>query len=132
PMYSGFLPAEKLIQIAEVPSFDVNKPHHRIADDVIKPPIDEWQRPEDLPKINVIKEIYGDTTKDNLMANPVLLGTAIQNLNHPKITITINQKTIRTSSGEVIPIPNYFEVDIYYEPTNRKPIWILDGQHRIK
>jgi hypothetical protein len=132
PMYTGFLPAELLIKIAEVPSFSVSKPHHRIADDVIKPPIDEWQRPEDLSKIQTIKEIYGDTTKDNLMANPVLLGTAIQNLNPPKISIIITQKTVRASNGEVIPIPKLYEVEINYDQNLSKPIWILDGQHRIK
>lgn len=38
PMYSGFLSAEQLMEIAEVPSFKTSKSHHKIADDVIKPP----------------------------------------------------------------------------------------------
>ncbi len=132
PLYSGFLAASTLIEIAEVPSFDEAKPHHKIADDVIKPPIDEWQRPEILLKIQSIKEIYGDKTKDNLMANPVLLGTAIQNLNSPNIAINIKQKTVTASNGQVIPIDKYFDIEINYEPNKGKPIWILDGQHRIK
>jgi hypothetical protein len=132
PMYSGFLPASQLIEIAEVPSFDDKKPHHKIADDVIKPPIDEWQRPEDNKKINAIKEIYGDKTKDNLMANPVLLGTAIQNLNPPNISIIVHQKSVTASNGQVIPIDDQYEVSINYDLGQGKPIWILDGQHRIK
>jgi len=132
PMFSGFLSAESLMKIAEVPSFDRNKSHHKIADDVIKPPIDEWQRPEDINKINVIKEIYGDTSKDNLMANPVLLGTAIQNLNAPNISINLSQKVVVASNGDKIVIPNLYELDLNYEESKNKPIWILDGQHRIK
>lgn len=132
PMYSGFLEAAKLIEIAEVPSFDETKPHHQIADDVIKPPIDEWQRPEDISKIHAIKEIYGDKTKDNLMANPVLLGTAIQNINPPDVYIGSRQKSVTASNGQVIPIEDHFEIEINYQSHMNKPIWILDGQHRIK
>ncbi len=132
PMYCGFLPANLLIKIAEVPSFPVDKPHHKIADDVIKPPIDEWQRPEDQNKVMAIKEIYGDSLKDNLMANPVLLGTAIQNLMPPKVEINLTQKTIKTSDGQMVVVPNCYEVEVSYEADGGKPIWILDGQHRIK
>jgi hypothetical protein len=131
-MYSGFLPAASLIQIAEVPSFDEKKPHHKIADDVSKLPIDEWQRPEDQKKINIIKEIYGDRQKDNLMANPVLLGTAIQNLNPPEIAIQFLQKTVTASNGQIIPIENHFDVTISFDMKKDRPLWILDGQHRIK
>jgi hypothetical protein len=132
PMYTGFLQASLLMEIAEVPSFAKDKPHHRIADDVIKPPIDEWQRPEEKDKIQTIKEIYGDVKKDNLMANPVLLGTAKQNILPPNVEISLTQKTVRSSSGEIIPIPNYFEVEVIYDSTQKRPLWILDGQHRIK
>ena len=132
PMYTGFLQAALLIEIAEVPSFSKNKSHHRIADDVIKPPIDEWQRPEEKDKIQIIKEIYGDIKKDNLMANPVLLGTAKQNLNPPNIEINLTQKVVKASNGEIIPIDNYFEVEIKYDSNQKRPLWILDGQHRIK
>lgn len=132
PMYTGFLQASLLIEIAEVPSFAKNKPHHRIADDVIKPPIDEWQRPEEKDKIQIIKEIYGDINKDNLMANPVLLGTARQNLLPPNVEIYLTQKIVKSSSGEIIPIPNLYEVEVKYDSTQKRPLWILDGQHRIK
>jgi len=132
PMYTGFLQATLLMEIAEVPSFAKDKPHHRIADDVIKPPIDEWQRPEEKDKIQTIKEIYGDVKKDNLMANPVLLGTAKQNLLPPNVEILLTQKTVRSTSGEIIPIPNSYVVEVTYDSSQKRPLWILDGQHRIK
>lgn len=66
------------------------------------------------------------------MANPVLLGTAIQNLNPPTTSIKINQKTVTASSGQVIVIDNHYIVEVEYQSNNNKPIWILDGQHRIK
>jgi hypothetical protein len=132
PMYTGFLQAVQLMEIAEVPSFSKDKAHHRIADDVSKLPIDEWQRPEEIDKIHTIKEIYGDTTKDNLMANPVLLGTAKQNILPPNVDIILTQKTVKSSTGEIIPIPNHYEIEVTFDSTQKKPIWILDGQHRIK
>ena len=44
------------------------------------------------------------------MANPVLLGTAKQNLNPPNIEINLTQKVVKASNGEIIPIDNYFDV----------------------
>lgn len=40
PMYSGFLDAINLKLIAEVPSFEDDKPHHQIATDISHPPVD--------------------------------------------------------------------------------------------
>jgi hypothetical protein len=132
PMYTGFLNAKILTEIAEVPSFSREKTHQAIAADAIKTPLGEWQRPEDPEKILKIKAIYGDSQKDNLMANPVLLGTALQNISPPDVSITVNQKTITTSLGEVIPIDENYEITVKYDENKRKPLWILDGQHRIK
>ena len=132
PMYTGFLNAKTLMEIAEVPSFKRDKTNQAIAADAIKTPLGEWQRPEDPDKILKIKAIYGDTNKDNLMANPVLLGTALQNILPPDVSISINQKTIKTSSGDIISIDDNYEITVNYDDNTRKPLWILDGQHRIK
>lgn len=66
------------------------------------------------------------------MANPVLLGTAIQNLNPPNVFVRLNQKTVTASNGQVIPIQSLFEIDVSFESSAAKPLWILDGQHRIR
>jgi len=130
PMYCGFESSSKLITIADVPNFSPDKPHHQIASDISNPPVDQWQRPLDDKKKNNIKEIYSRTDKNNLMANPVLIGIASPNIDS-SVKVEIKQKKIETRSGEVIPIDNVFTVHVYYT-SDKKPLWILDGQHRVE
>ena len=130
PMYCGFLPAGDLIRIADVPSFSRNKPHHQIATDISQPPVDQWQRPLDDLKTNAIKEIYSKDEKDNLMANPVLIGIASLNIDS-SVFMSVQQRTTSCPNGDVIPLENYFSISISYTD-ERKPLWILDGQHRLE
>lgn len=130
PMYTGYLTATQLKSIATVPSFSDSKAHHAIAQDLIRPPVDEWQRPLNPGKKNKIKEIYNRTDHDNLMANPVLLGVAITNINHIA-NLNIIQKQIILPDGTSIDVDDNFIITINYDEIN-KPIWILDGQHRIE
>jgi len=129
-MYSGFLSARDLKKIAAVPSFAPDKPHHRIAADVSNPPIDQWQRPLDPQKTAEIRQTYSRSDKDNLMANPVLIGVAVPNLSDDA-SVSIEPKAIRGPGGEVVSLPGYFTVVVHCEG-NAKPLWILDGQHRIE
>ncbi|MCU5429942.1 hypothetical protein OCA13_20895 [Bacillus cereus] len=130
PMYCGFLNAESLKTIAEVPSYFPTKSHHQIASDIIAPPVDQWQRPLDEKKTNQIKEIYSDSLKDNLMANPILLGVATPNISS-QVSITIEQDFLKAKDGSILPVPNNFNININYTE-DKKPLWILDGQHRIE
>jgi len=129
PMYSGFISAEKMVKIADVPNFYKKKDHHQIASDIFKPPVDQWQRPLNEKKSNQIKRTYSDTVQDNLMANPVLIGIASLNIGK-KADVEIEPKCISTSSGKKI-VDNYFNITVRYT-TEKKPLWILDGQHRIE
>jgi len=129
PMYCGFLSASILSEIAEVPSFDKNKDHHQIASDIESPPVDQWQRPLSEKKANDIKSIYNQIIKDNLMANPVLIGIALSKIDQ-NVKVEIQEKRVN-NSGVVFSIPNIFEIKIKYHD-NKKPLWILDGQHRIE
>jgi hypothetical protein len=131
PLYAGFLPASELVKIAEVPSYSREKSHHQIAADVFTPPIDQWQRPLSQEKVNKIKEVYNDNSKDNLMANPILLATANQNLHPPKISVNVKPKYYPGPNGALIPAESLYTVEINYEESSRRPIWILDGQHRV-
>lgn len=130
PMFSGFLNANELRQVAEVPSFLADKHHHKIANDIANPPVDEWQRPLDDSKTAQIRDTYSRADKDNLMANPVLIGIAVLNVNQ-YVNVEIKQKAISDTAGNVIPIENVYTVTINYL-ADKKPLWILDGQHRIE
>lgn len=130
PMYCGFLSAKELKEIAEVPSFLPDKPHHQIATDISQLPVDQWQRPLENHKTNAIKDTYSRADKDNLMANPVLIGIANLNINTSSF-VSIDQKTLRSSNGEILPVENYFTISINHDGA-KKPLWILDGQHRVE
>lgn len=91
PIYCGFLSAVELKKIAEVPSFSRDKQHHQIATDISHLPVDQWQRPLDIQKANAIKATYSRDDKDNLMANPVLIGVALPNISG-SVLVDIHQK----------------------------------------
>ncbi|WP_180934041.1 ParB N-terminal domain-containing protein [Nocardioides ungokensis] len=110
PIFIGFLRAGQLDSIAEAPQFQLKTPHEVIAGNVTSSPVADWQRPLDSDRVGEIARIF--KSADEIMPNAVLLA-----LHDPK-GITIQYETgdlwtldIRTNSG--------------------KPIWILDGQHRI-
>ena len=130
PMYCGFLSAADLREIAEVPSFAREKHHHQIASDIHNPPVDQWQRPLDEEKTKQITAIYSNRDKDNLMANPVLIGTARMNLADSS-NIQIEQMTTVGNNGDVYPVEGLYKLLISFT-NERKPLWILDGQHRIE
>lgn len=130
PMYSGFLSSKELRTIAEVPSFERRKHHHQIASDIFQLPVDQWQRPLDENKTDKIKDTYSRNDKDNLMANPILIGIAAINIDQ-NVKVSISQKSVLDSNNNVIPINDHFTVTVNYLD-DRKPLWILDGQHRIE
>lgn len=110
PLFVGFLSADKLGQIAEAPQFQLTTPHQVIAGNVSSTPVADWQRPLDLDRVTEISRIFGSS--DEIMPNAVLLAV------HGTSDVAIDHETgdlwtieISTAAG--------------------KPIWILDGQHRI-
>ncbi|NLG32053.1 MAG: hypothetical protein GX550_00860, partial [Syntrophomonadaceae bacterium] len=133
PMFAGFASAQEIKTIASVPGFSHNKEHQQIATDLLHPPIDEWQRPLDQSRVRKIKAVYNSTIKNNLMPNPVLLGATSANLDPQNdISLLVRSKTMPVPNGSII-VPNLYEIIIDYDPNNpKKPIWILDGQHRIE
>lgn len=130
PIYIGFLSAENLKSIAHVPNFTEEKPHHQIALDIHHPPVDQWQRPLDKEKASLINTIYSDTTKNNLMANPVLIGVAFPRINNDAF-IDVTQRSISDHDGNLNIIDDNYLVTVHFTESE-KPLWILDGQHRIE
>lgn len=128
PVYMAFLSAEELDKVAQVPSFSERKKHHEIAAGLRQLPIGEWQRPVDEERVNAIAKVFSDANSPNLMANPVLLGNAPGG--QPRIQIL----PLTVGSGmnnSVVPgVSRLLIGDV--SPLGDRPLWVLDGQHRIK
>src|ERR1044071_946478 len=122
PLYIGFLPAKEILQVAEAPSFTHTTEHREIANNILSPPIGNWQRPIDPERVRTISDLFDNTGE--FMPNPVLLCENV--VNNLKI-IAIDQQ--KATGG--IPT-NIWEITLP-EPAvgSHKPLWILDGQHRI-
>jgi hypothetical protein len=123
PVYVGFLPAEDIARVAEAPSFQRTTPNQQIATNIASQPVKDWQRPIDPDRVQVIADTFDDTGR--LMPNPVLLA---QNA-FVSGGIQITPKTIGNSpnlTGTYV-----VAIDDSAHPTGQKPLWILDGQHRI-
>jgi hypothetical protein len=122
PIYVGFVKAEDLLSVSEVPSFRETTPNHDIASNVLNPPVKEWQRPLMPHKRERITNTFNGTGE--FMPNPVLVaerrvGPA------PAITISDLKAAGGISTGVKV-------IDIAVPaPGTPPPLWIIDGQHRI-
>jgi hypothetical protein len=122
PIFNGFASAVDIRSIAETPSFSNATPHDQIGNNILTPPVKDWQRPLDTTRVATISHIYSNTGE--LMPNAVLL---CENTQLHSACYNIAQQTtiggVPTAAWEVI-------VDIP-ATDGAKPLWILDGQHRI-
>jgi hypothetical protein len=122
PVYVGFLPAHEILDVAEAPSVTEKTSNADIATNILNPPTKEWQRPINQSRVSVIAGVYNNTGE--LMPNPVLLS---ENTFFPGPAITVRQEMAATGAPTrvwLVDVPN---------PAvgQQKPLWILDGQHRI-
>jgi hypothetical protein len=122
PIYIGYLSAEEILEIAEVPSYDENTQNFEIATHAVTPPVKEWQRPLDRDRVGDIAARFDNTGE--FMPNPVLLCE----------NVTINPSPIQyiphTLYGNTP--TGFIEVHVPAVADGQpKPLWILDGQHRI-
>ena len=132
-MFCGYMSPNDLIRMGSVPSFKEDSSHQSIANALKTPPIDNWQRPLNkvrLEKIRLNIDSANVTNSDNdsLMANPVLIGRS-DKIGMPGVSLSITPKTVE-SGQTTIPVPDVFNIEVE-SSENRKPLWILDGQHRI-
>lgn len=123
PVYVGFLPAADIARVAEAPSFQVTTPHEAISQNIVSQPVRDWQRPVDPTRVDGIAHTFDNT--GSLMPNPVLLG---QNA-FVSGAIQITPKTLTNSPT----LTGTYEVNIDDSQlaAGQRPLWILDGQHRI-
>ena len=120
-VYIGFASSAEILAVAEAPAFGDTTTHAQIAANIMTHPIDDWQRPIDDERVNQISTLYSNAGE--FMPNPVLLGenvVAPAALTISPLLVSGHQTGLWTIQ---IPLP---------QPGNPKPLWILDGQHRIK
>jgi hypothetical protein len=121
PIFVGFSTAAELAKIAEAPAFTQHTPHADICANILTPPVKDWQRPISSRRVGQIASVYDQPGE--LMPNPVLL---CENTTLGRGAITIRQQmnlSVPTDVWEVIITPSPGGAG--------RPLWILDGQHRI-
>jgi len=118
--YLGAGEAGELAKAAEAPSFQDDTPHREIVDEILKPPSTHWQRPLIQVKVEEIAVRFEDDQE--IMPNPILLAVNPDSRIEVQQHVTPNGAT--TLLYEVI-------IEIPENKTNQKPLWIIDGQHRL-
>lgn len=118
PYYLGALDAKELLSISEAPSFQENTPNTQIAAEVLNPPTQHWQRPIQNAKVEAIAERF-DRERE-IMPNPVLLAV------NPSRRISVSED----SNGHGNPT-GLWTIRIEVSDSGIKPLWIIDGQHRV-
>ena len=120
PYFLGALPARELKKVSDAPSFGYDTPNHQIAADVLVPPTKHWQRPLKEEKVRAIAERFDLPAE--IMPNPVLLAV------NPDRQIVLNRDIdahgIQTGLWTI-------KIDIPDNDQEQKPLWIIDGQHRV-
>jgi hypothetical protein len=119
PIYVGFAVAEELAKVAEAPAFARTDTQRTIADEALKKPSDKWQRPLNVDSVHRIIQTFSND--GNFMPNPVLLADSGKG----GVAITALPAPAGGSSG-------VSRIELTYDtPLGSKPLWIIDGQHRI-
>jgi DGQHR domain-containing protein len=121
PLFIGYLPAEDIAKVAAAPSFTPSTSNQAIATNILTPPIREWQRPLSQNRVQAIASVFCNAGE--FMPNPVLLSENVL------IPHSISVKQVKLPGGVLAPV---WELEIPLPaPGDDKPLWILDGQHRI-
>lgn len=121
PIFIAFSTAHEIARIAEAPAFSETTSNATIANNVLTPPVDSWQRPLIETSISAITTTFDNSGR--LMPNSVLLARNPKSAHQLSPTQQTVGGTTPTGIWEVeVPSP---------APSEPKPLWILDGQHRI-
>lgn len=112
-VFSGFMPASRLVSLCSVPAFSSDTTHAKIGTNVNSNPVEDWQRPENSEKIEHIADRF--SRHGEIMPNPVLLASAV----------SLSPRVIHTADDGT----QMCEVTL--DPAAQK-LLVLDGQHRIK
>ena len=119
PYFLGALDPKVLDSVAVAPSFEDDTKHFKLAADVLSPPAEHWQRPVIQKKVEAIASNFDKSGE--IMPNPVLLAVI------PKKTIKVEKQVLINGAETglwLVQIPPISE--------QKKSLWIIDGQHRVK
>lgn len=123
PVFIGFATAADLLKVAEAPAFTETTNHHTIATNVLTPPVTQWQRPLIASKIQDIIGTFSNIGE--FMPNPVLVAErgegADSGIKPPE--------KLKAADGVDTEV---FVIEIPVPTEKPLPLWIIDGQHRIK
>ena len=120
PIYLALMEAEVISEIADVPSYLDSTTNADIARNVSTIPVKEWQRPRIPAKVSAIRQLFSNSGE--FMPNPILIGENP----HASVKPMFEPVLVGGSSTSV------WELQIAQGTSgSEKPLWILDGQHRI-
>jgi hypothetical protein len=106
--------------VATAPSFRDTTPHEEIARNIQGRPVRAWQRPLDIGREKGIANLFNNTGE--FMPNPVLL---CANPFSPAM-LSVDREEL----GNGVQLETFL-VDVPETSAQQRPLWILDGQHRI-
>ena len=119
PIYLALMQADVISRIADVPSYRETTTNADIARNVSTRPVKEWQRPRIPDKIEAIRQLFNNSGE--FMPNPILIGENPNASVPPKVELVFGGDST-----------SVWELQINQAPSgSEKPLWILDGQHRI-
>jgi hypothetical protein len=121
PYFLGALDARELQKVSAAPSFRPETDNYRIASEVLDPPTEHWQRPIEEAKVKKIAARFD--LPGEIMPNPVLLAV------NPKKRIEVNPDT--NAAGQLTGLWSIRIKLPESEAQTDKPLWIIDGQHRV-
>lgn len=137
-LYSGFMQSEEIFKLSTIPKFENTKPHLKIAEDLRDGKLNEWQRPLLDNKVKAIIKLYSDISEVKVMPNGVLLG-----VDSTSLVPTPNSKAAVFDPENIVPEENpstderknlkkkgFYNIKVESHD-GRKPLIVLDGQHRI-
>ena len=120
PIYLALMKAAEISEIADVPSYRETTTNADIARNVSTVPVKEWQRPPIPEKIDSICELFNNTGE--FMPNPILIGE------NPNASVAPQVRPLLVA-GNATPVWELLIGEA--DADSEKPLWILDGQHRV-
>jgi hypothetical protein len=120
PYFLGALNAKEIKLVSDAPSFGYLTPNNRIAAEVLEPPTEHWQRPLKEQKVKDIAARF-DLPME-IMPNPVLLAV------NPAKKINVHQDV--DANGHQTGLWT-IRIQVPENNETQKPLWIIDGQHRV-
>ena len=127
PVYTGLAPGRQIHLMSLVPSFNREDTNLQIAQRLLEPMEDNWQRPQEEDRVKAIRDLYADVENPQIMVNPVLLG-GIPGSGNSRVKI-ISEQNVTSTADKSLQIV-VLEIS-YAKPADKRAFWVIDGQHRI-